>query len=78
MGVAVFQFGLAVGFEAANAGMAVGPKAMVIASSRAIVLLGASEVLSLSNMFLLRPGNKIHSSGRGARGEILEPGRRRI
>jgi hypothetical protein len=38
--------------------MAVGPKAMVIASSRAIVLLGASEVLCLSNMFFLRPGKQ--------------------
>jgi hypothetical protein len=58
MGVAVFQVCLPVGFEAANAGMAVGPKAMVIASSRAIILLGASEVLSLSNMFFLRPGKQ--------------------
>ena len=54
MGVAVaganFLFCLAAGFEAANAGVAIGPRAVVNASSIASVLLGASDVFSLSNM----------------------------
>src|SRR5271156_598381 len=60
IGVAVagsdFAVWLGAGFEAAKAGMAVGPRAMVVASSKAIILLGASDVFSLSNIILLRPG----------------------
>ena len=38
--------------------MAVGPRAMVVASSKAIILLGASDVFRLSNIFFLRPGEQ--------------------
>jgi len=51
MGVAVTGALFAAGFDAANAGVAIGPKAVVNASSRASVLLGASEIFSVSNMF---------------------------
>jgi hypothetical protein len=46
------------GPEAARAGVAIGPRAVAKASNRAIVLLGASEVFSFSNMIFLRPDSK--------------------
>jgi hypothetical protein len=55
MGVAVTGALFAAGFDAANAGVAIGPKAVVNASSRASVLLGASEIFSVSNIVFLRP-----------------------
>jgi hypothetical protein len=58
MGVAVVGtvvVGFEVGFEAANAGMAVGPRALLNASRRASVFPEVSEVFNLSNIFFPPP-----------------------
>jgi hypothetical protein len=63
MGVAVAGAVLpvcgAVGFELANAGMAVGPSAVVNASNNAIVFLGASDFSVAIITFLLYPAQPI-------------------
>src|SRR5580658_2554034 len=72
MGVAVagatFPVGFTLGFEPAKAGMAVGPRAVVNASSRAIVLLGAFEVFRLSNIVYPPPWEQFLVPAWGTRG----------
>ena len=54
MGVAVgAPFGAA--FDAPNAGETLGPRAVVNAVSNASIFLGAANVFTLLNIFLLRP-----------------------
>jgi hypothetical protein len=54
MGVAVeAAFGAAL--DAANAGKTLGPRAVVNAVSNASIFLGAANVFTLLNIFLLRP-----------------------
>src|ERR1700683_1846978 len=75
MGVAVgaaLPVGLVAGFEAANAGAAVGPRAGGKARSRGKGLRGGSEVFSLSNIvFSSARANRSHSSG--ARDRSMDP-----
>jgi hypothetical protein len=44
-----------VGFEAANAGETLGPRAVVNAVSKASIFLGVADALIRSNIFLLVP-----------------------
>ena len=75
MGVAVAGAGFVTfgaGFEAAKAGMAVGPTAVINARSIATVRRGTSDIdaldiFSMLNMILLRPGEQ-GSSNRGRKG----------
>jgi hypothetical protein len=69
----------ATGFETGKAGTAVGSRAVVKASNRAIDPLGASEGFSLlkfrlSNMIFLRPEARLISARNRGRATALEPG----
>ena len=63
MGVAVVGVEFGVCFSAANAGVAIGPRAVAADKNIAIILLGASNVFSFSNIFFLRP--RVSSIGQG-------------